>query len=186
VTYARGNDDDPDLYEYRSQWSLKGGHVFPDNPSWQRGSWEGVTLAPPVVPRTIELEADIVELEAAQISRVTAQVRYYKFGTEVEENLHVSPARGEPLVAAKIFTDRGTRGYVYRLILNHKTEGKLALDWQPQVNDNYIFASIPQELLDQEPSVLEAAKEAASEAVTAATGSVLDRFKDLIAGGSDS
>ena len=184
VTYARGNDSNPDLYEYKAQWSLKGGHVFPENPGWQKGSWEGVTLAPPVVPRTIELEADLDELEAAEISRVTAQVRYYKFGDEVEENIHVSPARAESLVEKKIFTDRGTRGYVYRLILNHKREGKLALDWQPQINDDYIFASIPQELLDQEPTIIEQAKEAAEEALSAGADNVLDRFKDLIAGGN--
>jgi len=183
VTYARGNDSNPDLYEYKAQWSLKGGQVFPENPNWTSGSWEGVTLAPPVVPRTIEVEADLDELTDAEISRVTAQVRYYKFGEEVEENIHVSPARGESLVESKIFTDRDTRGYVYRLIVNHKREGKLALDWQPQVNDNYIFATIPQELIDQEPTLLEEAKAAATEALTGSKGNVLDRFKDLIAGG---
>jgi hypothetical protein len=183
VTYARGEDTNPDVYRYRAQWSLKSGGLFPADPPWVEGSWEGVTLAPPVVARTIELEADLAQLAAAEIARVTAQVRYYRFGREEEQNIHLSTAGGESLAQSTIFTDRGSRGYVYRLVLNHKSLGRLVLDWQPQVNDDYIFATIPQELLDQEPTIVEAAREAAREAAGAGARNVLDRFRDLIAGG---
>ena len=149
VTYARGEDRDPDAYEYRAQWSLKGGVLYPVDPPWQRGSWEGVTLAPPVVPRTIEVEGDIAAMAASGITRVTVQVHYPKFGKEVEENIHVSPAANEALVKRRIFEDRGTRGYAYRLIVNHKTEGKLALPWQAKVGDNYVYATIPANLLTE-------------------------------------
>ena len=37
VTYARGEDKNPDLYQYQSQWSLKGGNVFPQNPNMAAG-----------------------------------------------------------------------------------------------------------------------------------------------------
>lgn len=179
VTYARGEDSNPDVYEYQAQWSLKGGTVFPLNPPWQKGNWEGVTLAPPVVPRTIELEANLDDMKASGITRATAQVRYLKFGEEAEDNLQVSPAGAQPLVSHKIFTDRGTKGYVYRLILNHKTEGKLVLPWSAKIGDDYIYATIPEDLLKQ-PEYKEAGKQLET---TAGTEKVLDRFKDLIGGG---
>lgn len=178
VTYARGEDRDPDAYEYSAQWSLRGGLVHPRNPSWQRGSWEGVTLSPPVVPRTIEVEGDLAAMAASGITRVTVQVHYPKFGREVEENIHVSPAANEPLVRRRIFVDREARGYAYRLIVNHKTEGKLALPWSAKVGDDYVYAAIPANLLT-EPQVREEAKEAARTLAGSAGEQVLPQFKEL-------
>jgi hypothetical protein len=178
VTYARGEDKDPDAYEYQAQWSLKGGQIFPNNPPWQRGSWEGVTLSPPVVPRTIEVEGDLAAMAASGITRVTVQVHYPKFGREVEENIHISPAANEALVKRKLFMDRGARGYAYRLIVNHKTEGKLALPWSAQVGDDYVYAAIPAELLT-EPQVRDEAKEAAKTIASSASDQVLAKFREL-------
>jgi hypothetical protein len=178
VTYARGEDRDPDAYEYKAQWSLKGGLVHPPSPGWQRGSWEGVTLSPPVVPRTIEVEGDLAAMAASGITRVTVQVHYPKFGREMEENIHVSPAANEPLVRRKIFMDRGARGYAYRLVVNHKTEGKLALPWSAQVGDDYVYAAIPENLLT-EPQVREEAKEAARTLASSSGEQVLAKFREL-------
>lgn len=181
VTYARGEDDNADLYEYQTQWSLKGGKVWPENSPWQKGSWEGVTLAPPVVPRTIDVEGDLDAMKSSGITRVTVQVHYPRLGQEMEENIQLSPAQGQALVSKKIFNDRDAKGYVYRLVVNHKTEGKLALPWSAQVGDNYIYATIPANLL-VEDSVKQAAKDAAKAIGTGATEKVLDRFKDVIGG----
>lgn len=177
VTYARGNDRNPDVYEYQAQWSLRGGNLFPPDPPWQAGSWEGVTLAPPVAPRTIEFEADLDEMEASEISRVTAQVRYYQFGAETETNLHISPARREPLVSQRIFTDRDSRGYAYRLVFNHRKKGKYATPWQPKINDDYVYATIPEDLFE-EPLY----KTAAEQLERTATEAVLDKFSELLGG----
>jgi hypothetical protein len=183
VTYARGEDKDSDTYEYQAQWSLKGGAVYPPKPAWQAGSWEGVTLAPPVVPRTIEVEGDLESMLASDITRVTVQIHYPKFGQEVEENIHISPAAGEPLVARRIFLDRGARGYAYRLVVNHKTEGKLVLPWSARVGDDYIFAGIPPELLSEEDNPLKrTAKELGRSALDSAKEKVLHMFKELLGG----
>ncbi len=182
LTYARGEDKNPDLYEYQAQWSLKGGNVFPAAPEWIKGSWEGVTLAPPVVPRTIEVEGDLEGMKANDITRVTVQVHYPKFGEEMEENIHLSPAKGEPLVSKRIFIDRGAKGYAYRLVINHKTEGKLALPWSALIGDDYIYATIPENLM-QEPTLKEAAKEAAKTLQASATEKVLAKFQELVGGG---
>ena len=179
VTYARGEDKNPDAYEYAVQWSLKGGNLYPAAPQWEKGSWEGVTLAPPVVPRMLELEGDLEALKESDITRVTAQVHYMKFGKEIEENIQLSTTKGEPVVARRIFMDRDAKGYAYRLIVNHKTEGKLALPWSAQVGDDYIYAVIPEDLLTV-AEIKEAAKDAARDVATSATEKVLDRFKELI------
>jgi hypothetical protein len=177
VTYARGEDRDPDSYEYQAQWSLKGGLVYPASPPWQKGSWEGVTLMPPVRSRTIEVEGDLAAMTASGITRVTVQVHYLRFGKEVEENIHVSPAGGEALVKRRLFMDREARGYAYRLIVNHKTEGKLVLPWSAQ-GDDYIYAAIPANLLT-EPQVHDAAKEAARTLDQGGTEQVLDKIRAI-------
>ena len=178
-TYARGEDTDPSTYEYQTQWSLRGGNIYPKNPRWEKGAWEGVTLEPPVTTRTIEFEADIEELSSSDISRITAQVRYKRFGEEVETNIHISPQKGEPLVEEKIFLDKDTNGYVYRLIINHKTEKKLVLPWEPMINDNYIYANIPDDLMDTESEVFKIAKETGKELTKKASEKVLDKFEEL-------
>lgn len=182
LTYARGEDTNPDAYKYRAQWSLKGGRLYPENPGWQQGSWEGVTLAPPVKPRTIEVETDLAELEAAEITRATVQIHYPQFGDEVEQNLHLSPARGEPLVSETVLTDRDARGYAYRVILNHKRDGKLVLPWSAQVGDDYVYVTLPPELLEEESELRQTAKEAAEQLVNQGKEKVLDRFSGIFGG----
>lgn len=182
VSYARGDDANPDAYEYQSQWSLRGGKVYPPNPPWQAGSWEGVTLSPPIVTRTIEVEGDLAAMKASDISRVTVQVHYQKFGEEVEENIHISPAQNQPLVSHRLFTDRGTRGYAYRIVINHLREGKLVLPWAAKVADDYVYAAIPEDLLKEGSPELAAAKEAGTAAGDSAKEKVLDRFKELLGG----
>lgn len=178
ITYARGGDKDPSVYEYKTQWSLRGGNIYPRNARWKKGDWEGVTLDPPLVPRTIEIESDLDELKASEISRVTVQVHYSKLGKEVEDNIHISPAKGEALVSKKIFIDKDAKGYAYRLVLNHKKDGKLALPWSAQVGDDYIYASIPSELFEK-PAFKEEAKKAARNIRKSVEEKVLNKFEEL-------
>jgi len=180
ITYARGEDTNPDAFEYKTQWSLRGGKIYPDDPQWQKGSWEeAVTLASPVTYRKIEFEADIDDLKQKEITRVTSQVRYRQFGKEEEENIHISPARGEPLVEKNIFIDNDTKGYAYRLILSHKTEGKLVLPWEVRMNDDYIYATLPEELQDTESEVFKEAKQEAEDLASQAKEKVLDKFDEI-------
>jgi hypothetical protein len=184
MTYARGEDKDPDTYEYQSQWSLRGGRVYPENPRWMKGTWEGVTLSPPVSVRTIEVEGDLAAMKASDITRVTVQVHYPRFGEEVEENIQISPAKNEPIVSQRIIMDRGARGYAYRLIVNHKTEGKLVLPWTARVGDDYIYAAIPGELLKDGSAMKDEAKKSAASGADTSKERVLDTFKELLGGGS--
>lgn len=165
VTYARGEDQNPDVYDYKYQWSLRGGINYPVNPKWTTGRWEGVTLAAPVRPRTIELEADLDDLRDKNITRVTAQILYKQFDKDHQTNIHVSPAKDEPLIEKQILIDKDTRGYAYRLIVNHKTEGKLVLPWETNIDDDYIYAVIPDELKYVESDLFKQAQNAGKDLV---------------------
>jgi hypothetical protein len=178
VTYARGEDKNPDTYQWMAQWSLKGGKVYPEKPEWVDGTFEGVTLKPPVVPRVIEVEGDLEQMKASDVSRVTVQIHYPQFGQEAEENIAISPAQNQPLMSRKIFTDRESKGYVYRLVVNHKTDGKLVLKWSEPMTDNYIYAKIPDEVL-KDATAKNEAKEAGKAISASSTEKVLD---DLLSG----
>jgi hypothetical protein len=184
LTYARGDDKDPDTYEYQAQWSLRGGRIYPENPPWVKGSWQGVTLSPPVVVRTIEVEGDLAAMKASGVSRITVQIHYPRLGEEVEENIQLSPMKNEALVAQKIFMDRDAHGYAYRLVINHEKDGKLVLPWSAKVGDDYVYAAIPEDLLKDGSPSLNDAKEAGKATGDSSKEKVLDRFKDVLGGKS--
>ncbi|AHM59357.1 hypothetical protein D770_05450 [Flammeovirgaceae bacterium 311] len=184
LTYARGEDRNPDQYEYKAQWSTRGGKLYPDNPTWIKGDWEGVTLAPPVKARRIEFEADLNELKEMGITRATLQMRYFKYGEEVETNIPITVSKGQPLIEQLIFTDQSTRGYAYRMVFTHKDKGKLALPWDSKVNDDYVYASVPSELTNFESLLFNEAKEAGKEILDVTKERILDKYKEIIGGGS--
>jgi hypothetical protein len=183
LTYARGEDKNPDMYEYKSQWSLRGGKLFPENPEWVKGDWQGVQLSCPMVPRTIQFEADLEELKQMGIVRATLQLRYMKYGVERESNIPMTVSQGKALVEEKLFIDEDTPGYAYRLVLTHKEKGKVALDWDTKLNDDYVYAIIPKKLKEGDDviwkKVLDAAKvitEPDANGVVKLQDRILDRF----------
>ncbi len=187
ISYARGDDKNSDVYEYQSQWSIKGGNIYPKDPEWVKGSWQSITLFPPIVPRNIEFEADLEELSALGVVRATLLLRYYKFGEEVESNIKLTVSKGEPLVEQMIFTDRNTQGYAYQLVLTHKDKGKMALGWDDKINDDYVYASIPEELKDDDPNYLEKVIEAGkvilkpgADGKVSKAAEILEKFEDVI------
>lgn len=181
MTYARGEDNNPDSYEYQAMWSLKGGNNFPADAPWVKGQWDGVNLAPPVKPRTVEFEASPEELKLNGIVRATLQLRYMKFGKETETNIPLSTATGNPLAKDIIFLDRDTKGYAYRLVFDHKDKGKLALDWKPETSD-YVYAVIPEEFRDVTSEIFSKAIEAGQTILKpdSVGGTILDKFKDVL------
>jgi hypothetical protein len=184
MTYARGTDTNPDLYEYQAQWSFRGGRVYPESAPWVKGEWAGITLAPPIKPRKIEFEGNPEEMKAMKITRATLQVRYQKLGREMETNIPFSVAKGEPLTSATIYLDRETKGYACRLIFDHTEKGKLALDWKPETSD-YVYASIPEEFRDVTSALIDKAVEAGRTILSpgpdgVATDKVLDKFKEVL------
>jgi hypothetical protein len=184
LTYSAAEDKNPDVFEFKTQWSLKGGNLYPENPPYTKGDWKGITLVPPVTPRFIQFEGNLERMKEMGIRRATLQLRYQKFGQEIETNIPLTVSQGIPLVEKTIYTDRDTRGYVSRLIVTHEKEGKLALDWESNINDDYVFATIPDELNDKESAVFKRAIEIGKEVLTkdgevSDTDKILDKFKEI-------
>lgn len=190
LSYAAGDDRNPEMFQYKTQWSLRGGLLYPKEPQWQVGQMQGNELKLPVQAHKIEFEADIDKLKEFNIARAIMQVRYSKLGEEVEENISISPAKNEPIASKTIFIDRDVRGYAYRMIFYHKTEGKLALEWSPKVSgsgtESYEYAVIPEELKDKTSAVFTKAVEVAKNIITpgpdgkVTADKVLDGFKDIL------
>ncbi len=173
VTYARGEDRNSDMYDYKVQWSTRGGNIYPENPTWVKGSWQGVTLAAPIAARNIQFEANLDELKEMGFTRATLQLRYFKFGKEVETNIPLTVSKGQSLIEQNIYTDKDTRGYAYRVIMHHKEKGKIALDWQSKSDDDYVYVTIPKGLKDNDAVFWEKVRKAAEAIVEpAADGTV--------------
>lgn len=189
LTYSKAQDQNPDVYEYKVQWSLRGGHVFPPkDTSWTKGDWQGLTLSPPIQPQPMRFEVDLDEMKSLGIRNVTLQLRYLKFGKEVESNINISLYKKEPFAETTIYMDKNTQGYAYRLVFSHQSKGVLAMPWEASINTNYVFAVVPEELRKEDPTFLEQAI-AAGKTILGGAGDgkevkegqgVLDKFKDLI------
>ncbi len=185
-TYARSDDTSNDLYDYKTQWSLRGGTLYPANPEWQQGDWQGVTLTCPMVPRTIQFEADLEELKTMGFVRASLQLRYMKYGKEVESNIPITVSQGVALAEKKLFIDENIPGYAYRIILTHKEKGKMALDWDSKLNDDYVYAIIPKGLKDGNVSFIQKISDAAKIMLEGKDGEVkpelriLDKFLNAI------
>lgn len=186
LTYARGEDKNPDAYEYRTSWNLKG-NIYPENPEWEKGDWKGINLVAPVTPRTIQFEGDLAQMQEMGIARATLQLRYMKFGKEVETNIPITVSQGKGLIEKTIYTDKDTRGYIYRLILTPKGGDKLVLSWESKINDDYVYAVIPEELRDRESELFKAAVDLGKTILTPKEGevskvdSILENFKEIFA-----
>jgi len=192
-TYSKANDEDADAYEYKMKWSLRGGNEFPTNDTvWTKGNWQGLTLAPPVKPKLIKFETDLDELKELGIKNVTLQMRYNKFGKEVESVANIPVSSGVGSTEKTIYMDRSTQGYAYRLVFTHKEKGILATEWDAKINTDYIYAIIPKELRSQDPSVIDKLLEAGKALTETDAGGnvskeqrILDRFKKVIGIGEE-
>ena len=148
VTYAKMRDDSPEVFDYLVRWSLRGGIEWPGQPSWIKGNWEGVTLAPPVIPLKIEAEADLEELKGLDIARAVVEVRYTQFGKTVTDTraLQVSVAKGEPVASLLIFRDRDKGDWDYRVTFYHKRLGPKQGSWARGGEGGYVFCTVPEAL----------------------------------------
>ncbi len=189
ISYAMGSDADGGNYQYKTQWSLRGGKLFPEKPQYKNADLAGITFSAPIEGRLIECEADLDELSAMGVVRATIQLRYYKFGKEVQTNVPITVSKGVSIVEKTIFMDVNTQGYVYRLIVDYKdpSKGKMAFEWQPKINDDYVYAAVPTEVLDENVEFIEKVIEAgkvivkpSSDGSISKASGILDRFKDVL------
>jgi len=182
VTYAAGNDRNPDMYEYQVQYSFRGGQIYPTNPQWQRGTMEAVTLYPPIKMYTVEFESDLNRMNEYDIARSTMQIRYRRLGEEYQANIPVSPSRGQSLAFRTIFMDADMRGFAYRIVYDHKSEGKLATEWEARLGAiDYLYAPIPEAFRDKNSEVFKHAKQLGQVLTPTESreGKVVDKVLDI-------
>ncbi len=189
LVYSKAQTDDPTAYQYKVQWSLRRGNIWPrEDTSWQEGSWQALSLSPPVDPRPIRFEVDLDELEELDLRNATLQLRYQKFGREVESNMNISLYSKEPFAEKTIYMDKGTEGYAYRFIFTHKRKGVMAMPWEYKINTDYIFAVVPQELYEEDETFIAQALEAGKTILRGNRGdkeiddeeAILDKFADVL------
>lgn len=187
VTYSKAKDSKPDEYEYKVQWSFRGGNTFPQDTTWQKGSWQGLNLAPPVKPQKITFAANLEELNALGIVNVTTQLRYRKFGKEEQSNISLNTFSNQATKDENLFIDRNTQGYASRLIFTHKDKGYVVTNWEANINNGFVYATIPKELQSEDPNVLERIFEEGKKLYDIITEgkaeeekNVLDKFEGII------
>ena len=180
LTYAGGEGADKGSYEYKVQWGFRGGQKWPENPQWVSSDMPDVLVAPPIRARVIEAEVDISQLDANDITRATVQVHYPRLGRELEENIQISTASGQGIVSKKIYIDTDAPGYAYRVILNHKRDGKLVLPWQANASDDYVYVMIPDSYLEEGTPERSEAQDLGQALGNTAKEKILDEFEELL------
>lgn len=151
LSYARMGDDDAEPFKYATQWSLRGGYLYPREPQWQEGEMMAVTLAAPVRPMVVEAEADLAEFETMGMARVSVELRYKRFGkVHIDRNgLFLATASGQPVVNHVIYHDAEEDGLEFRLVYYHKKLGRIVEnEWQP-VHGGYIYCAPTPVVIDK-------------------------------------
>jgi len=152
VNYAKMREEDPGVYEYKVQWSLAGGGLFPRRPSWHRGEWEGVSLSAPIKSLEIMAQADLEDLRQNDVVMATVQLRYSRYGQRYEdpEAIRISVAEGNPILTKWIYRDADNPNYEYRVTFYHKRKGRVQGRWQRGTEDGFILCVLPESLRKQE------------------------------------
>jgi len=153
-TYSKARDSKPEVYEYKLKYSFKGGNTYIPDTAWTKGDWGMLEINPPIYPFNITFESSLEDMEAAEIRNVAIQLRYNKFGEEVETVVNIRTSKGEPFLEKTIFMDKNAKGYAYRLLFYHP-EGIMATDWEARFSTGYVYANIPQELVQGDKSFKE-------------------------------
>jgi hypothetical protein len=166
-------------YEYRVLWNVRGRGDWPANPPWRQGDLSGETLLGPLMAREIDFEGNLPDLKASGFTRIQAQVRYPQLGREQLTTIQLPVSGDEAIKKATIYMDADAKGYVYRVILNHPTiPVPLALPWSAREIDDYIYAYVPQPLLERAPDAVTEAKTAGSHS----DEGILARFDEILRG----
>ena len=148
VNYAKMREEDPGEYEYKVQWSLAGGGLFPKNPSWQRGEWEGVSLSAPIKSLDVMAQADLEDLDMNDVLMATVQLRYTRYGERYEDPdaLRLSVTDGEPIKTKLIYRDSDRPAFEYRVTFYHKRQGRVQGNWERGSEDGFILCVLPDNL----------------------------------------
>ena len=100
-----------------------------------------VTLVPPIRVRQVDVEADLAEMESLDVRAAEVLLRHKRYGKRRVESARFRVVKAEPYVEKRLFVDKDDSDVEYKIVLTHKTKGKVSTDWMP-LEDDYVFANL--------------------------------------------
>lgn len=166
ATNGKGSPDPDCIIKYTASWSLRGGGQWPSNPQPECSNQLAITLTPPIFSRTIDVEADLGELEALGIRAADVKLRHQRYGKTKIDTVKFRVASGEGYKSYEIFIDKSASGeqppVEYAIVFNHKVAGQLTqTPWQ-RLEGDFIIANVsglPAAYLDSISSTVAGLKE---------------------------
>ncbi len=147
-SYAGGDTAESSRdFEYSSQWGLRNGKVWPDKPVYTKSSLEGINVNPPLIGKVLELVGDTGGMQANNVIRASAQVRFLQLGEEKELTAAISQTNATEGVKTTIYCDQEIDAYIYRITFFTSNGKKLSTDWIRADTTGILLGSIPDDLL---------------------------------------
>ncbi|MEM1146188.1 MAG: hypothetical protein AAF582_03205 [Pseudomonadota bacterium] len=180
MEYARGASTDPLEYEYAVTWNYVGKRGREGR--FVTSSAGSHTLEPDAQSAPVMFRADPFELEDSGIMGATAQIKYRFLGEDRTANLNVF-AGEDPQDQDVVFVDSDRPNIAVRTVFTHREHGELATDWEaksvPNSGSVVVFAIIPDELRNGEPTFIDRARDAVETAAARELDDVLEEFNKL-------
>lgn len=147
-SYAGGDTADSSReFEYSSQWGLRNGKVWPEKPTYQKASLEGINVNPPLVGKVLEFAGDPGSFQTNNVFRASAQIRYLQLGEEKESTLTLTSANAAEGLKTTIYADQDIDAYIYRITYFTANGKKLSTDWIRNDTTGFLQGSAPEDLL---------------------------------------
>ncbi|HSA96911.1 MAG TPA: tetratricopeptide repeat protein [Acidobacteriota bacterium] len=115
-------------YEYKPKWSFYGGVEWEGE--WAKTSDSVLTLAPPVLRRTIEISVDEDNIVKNNVKALAVQVKHTLYGKDILKEVVINYDKGDPLMADYTYIhEAGKLGYSYKIIWLFLDGREVQTDW---------------------------------------------------------
>jgi hypothetical protein len=147
-SYAGGDTAEASReFEYAAQWGLRNGKVWPETPVYRKSSLEGININPPMVGKVLELVGDTGGMQANNVVRVSAQVRFLQLGEEKEITTAIGQTNATEGVKTTIYCDQDIDAYIYRITYFTANGKRLSTDWIRSDSTGILLGTIPDDLM---------------------------------------
>lgn len=172
-SYAGGDDATVSRqFEYKYQWALKNGKVWPAQAIFKSAPIESVSIIAPYMTKVLDVVSSSDSFQTNDIVRTTAQVRYLQLGAETETTVLITKDKADTGISQTIYVDRDTSAYIYRIIFITKNGKKYSTEWMSSSDSiiaippddlltNSVYLSRPDKPLGQTKDLIVAASKAA-------------------------
>lgn len=146
ATNGKGSPDTNCIVKYKASWSLRGGGQWPRTPAEVCSNQLAITLTPPLAPRTIDVEADLGELESVGIRAADVVLRHTRYGQQTNETVKFRVAEGVGYRSATLFIDKSESAPLppveYSIVFTHKDAGPLPQTPWRRLEGDFVIANV--------------------------------------------